>query len=363
MWRKPTCAGTGVLTILAAGVIAHDVRAQTPPTKQPSAEDVAAAATLFKEAKTLAQAEKLGPACDKFAESERLDPHLGTLLYLATCHELLGKTASAWAEFTRAIDLASRSNEQNREQLARSHAAALEARLSKIAVVVRVRAPDMHIEINGREKDAAALADPLPVDPGEYTVRASAPGHLDWVRTITVAPGPTTLVVEVPPLAEVQTSEPARAPGPAPTAASAVDPHESPQVNESPRDETRADARSEAPSSGAGRTAGIVVLGVAGLAGLGVGSYFGLTAFALKHRADSECRALACNSQGLADHNGESTDATISTISFGVGLAALAAGAYLFLSSPKDRRSTGRSTWIAPEVGFGSVGIAGGAVW
>jgi hypothetical protein len=343
-----------VLAILVAGTFAPAARGQTTPPRQVSPEDVTAAAALFKEAKDLAQAQKLGPACDKFAESQRLDTHLGTLIYLATCHELQGKTASAWAEFTRAADLASHSNEASREQLARSHAAALEAKLSKIVVQARVRTPDLHVEINGREKDPATLADPLPVDPGEYTVRASAPGHLDWVRTITVAAGPTTLVVDVPPLTELQTSGRAQAPA-APLPPAKVEPAESERAQEQPA--------GEPPPSSPWPTVGIVV-GVAGLAGIGVGSYFGLTAFALKHRADGgECTGRACSPQGLADHNSENTDATISTVSFGVGLAALAAGTYLVLSAPKNRPTTTGRAWIAPEVGSRGVGLAGGAVW
>jgi hypothetical protein len=340
-----------VLLLLVAGTFAGTAQGQTSPPKQVSPEDVTTAAALFKEGKELAQAEKLGPACDKFAESQRLDPHLGTLIYLATCHELLGKTASAWAEFTRAADQASRSNEPSREQLARSHAAALEQRLSKIVVQVRVRLPDMHVEINGREKDPAALADPLPVDPGEYTVRASAQGHQDWVRTITVAAGPTTLVVDVPPLTELRTGASSETPAATPST-KVVEPRQNERATEQPP--------SEPSSSNPWRTAGFVI-GAVGLAGIGVGSYFGLTAFALKHRADGECTDRACSPQGLTDHNNESTDATISTVSFGVGLAALAVGTYLVLSPSKTRQTSAR--WIAPVVGPGSFGIGGGTVW
>jgi hypothetical protein len=351
-WWELRSSRTGVLVILLSGAYAPAAGAQPGSPTTVSPEDVAQAAALFKEAKALAQAEKIGPACDKFAESQRLDPHLGTLIYLATCHELLGKTASAWVEFTRAADQASRSNEPAREQLARTHAAALEGRLSKIQVQVRVRIPDLRVELNGRQKDPATLADPFPMDPGEYTVKASAPDHLDWVRTITVAPGPTTLVVDVPPLSELPSAGRAPAPeAPAP----APPPTVGPRGEEQPPGEP-------APS-GAGRTVGIV-LGASGLVGIGLGSYFGLTAFALRNRANNgECIGHACDAQGLSDHNNENTFATVSTVCFGVGLAALVAGTYLFFSAPRPPHTSARRTWIAPQVGSGTIGIAGGAAW
>lgn len=350
MWREPAFAG-GMLVFLVVATTARGAGAQTAP--KPSSEDVAQAAALFKEAKALAQAEKLGPACDKFAESQRLDPHLGTLIYLATCHELLGKTASAWAEFNRAADLATKSNESSREQLARSHATALEARLSKIVVQARVRTPDMRIEINGHPRDPAMLGDPLPVDPGEYTIRASAPGYSDWVRTISVPSGPTTVEVDVPALTALPTAAPVQAPE-APRAPAPIEPAPGQPAEDRPAVE---------PKSGGGwRTVGFVSA-AAGLAGVGLGTYFGLTAFAYKHRADTECKGLACSPQGLADHNSENGDATLSTISFGVGLAALAAGTFMVLSSPRSTPSTARRSWIAPQVGYGSVGVAGGTIW
>ncbi len=60
-----------------------------PAAAQPS--NTALAESLFREGKRLSSEKKFAEACPKFAESYRLDPGLGTLLNLATCHESEGQ--------------------------------------------------------------------------------------------------------------------------------------------------------------------------------------------------------------------------------------------------------------------------------
>jgi hypothetical protein len=81
----------------------------------------ALAQSLFKEGRTLMTAGKTAEACDKFAESDRLDPEIGTHLNLAMCHETLGKTASAWVEFGEVADRATAAHDAARSQFARDH--------------------------------------------------------------------------------------------------------------------------------------------------------------------------------------------------------------------------------------------------
>ena len=57
--------------------------------------DTAMAEALFQAGRACLERDRVEEACAKFSESQRLEPKLGTLLNLATCHEKLGKTASA----------------------------------------------------------------------------------------------------------------------------------------------------------------------------------------------------------------------------------------------------------------------------
>src|SRR5215831_7829437 len=73
---------------------------------EPSGEDRALATVLFREGRALVASGKIAEACDKFEESQRLDPSGGTILNLALCHEMLGQLARSWSEFNEAGALA-----------------------------------------------------------------------------------------------------------------------------------------------------------------------------------------------------------------------------------------------------------------
>src|SRR5450432_574042 len=98
------------------------------------ASDAALAESMFREGKRLSGEKKFAEACPKFAESYKLDPGLGTLLNLASCHEAEGKPASAWAEFSEAASRAKREGDNERAQLAEEHMHALEPKLAYLTI-------------------------------------------------------------------------------------------------------------------------------------------------------------------------------------------------------------------------------------
>src|SRR5437762_4686516 len=95
-----------------------------------------AAETLFIEAKKLMEAKRFDEACPKFADSQRLDPGVGTLLNLALCYERQGKVASAWSTYRDAASAARTAGQADRENMARQRASALEPRLSRLTVAI-----------------------------------------------------------------------------------------------------------------------------------------------------------------------------------------------------------------------------------
>ena len=165
---------------------------------QAHADDKAAAEALFVKAKQLDRAGDVAGACPLFEASYRADPQLGVLLNVANCHEVLGRTGVAWAEFNEAAELAARKSDP-REEFARRRASALEPRLVRLHVDVSAM-PGLVVR-RGDADITSLLAQDVVVDPGTYTIEASAPGHHTWTTRVEVHREGGVETVSVPELA------------------------------------------------------------------------------------------------------------------------------------------------------------------
>lgn len=155
------------------------------------------AETLFEQGRALMDEKKYGEACPKLAESQRLDPGGGTLLNLALCHELEGKTATAQSEFKEALGQAVRDGRADRQELAREHLATLEKRLVRIQVAV-TPGPSPTITLDRSVVPSAAWGIAIAVDPGEHRVVAEAPGATRWQAIIDATEEGRTYRIDVP---------------------------------------------------------------------------------------------------------------------------------------------------------------------
>jgi hypothetical protein len=145
---------------------------------------------------------KVSEACPKFAESYRLDAATGTLLNLAACHESEHKIATAWLEYSAALNLARRDRRDDRIRFAQEHLAALEPKLSHLTVVVAAGADiaELEIEVDRVPVRRAAWGVPAPLDPGDHTVEARAKGRKPWSKQVTLARELTNVTVAIPAL-------------------------------------------------------------------------------------------------------------------------------------------------------------------
>lgn len=332
---------TPLLAVLAVHAFAGHAAAQV------SAADAELARTLFKRGTEVlrnasAPREQLDQACADLGESQRRDPALGTLLALAICHDKQGRVATAWTEYQRVADLARKSpdaTDKKRLDYATEAAVKLEGKVPRLLVQPPAGAAGLSLRLDGDDKGGAALGMALPLDPGEHRVEVAAPGKKSFTATVTVSAGGGTTTLSVPPLADAAAPPP---PGPA------VPPGPVAPLADRPP------APAPTPEGG-GRSmprfaAGLAVGGV-GLAGVVVGSIFGVRTFQKKGEITlKDCDVHnTCNAAGVALQEDAHRSATISTVAFAVGLTAVAGGVALVATSGSSAQP--RSAWIAPGPG------------
>jgi hypothetical protein len=335
----------------------------------PSPAQKAVASQFFDDAEALMASGKPGDACPKYAESQRLDPQLGTLLHLADCYEKVGKTASAWTTFKDAVEIASQ-RKDGREGIARSRVANLDGKLPKLVVTLAGKAPkDIELRQDGEVVGSASFGAPVPVDPGKHTVTAKAVGYKAWSTSVDVPAGAGSTRVVVPELepeaAELASPAPlAPAPvEPAPTALAATAPPPSGPVSAPPPAQPPASDRGSTQ-----RTIGYVV-GGAGVVGLAVGAIFGF-----KSKSKASNREDVCGPAGLCTTTAEVDEinrlsdearsaGTVASVSLAVGGAALATGIVLLLTAPSGEPKAAGAIDVRPWVGPGVAGAALGGAW
>ena len=303
-----------------AGVCALAIAASALHAAPAHAGDEAAAEALFLEAKKLADAGKYSEACPKFAESNRLDRGAGTLIHLADCYEKNHQSASAWATFKDAASAAQALGRSDWQKLANQRAALLEPKLAKLTIKVTDPVDKIDVTRDGAATSPASWGTPIPVDTGTHTVEAKAPKYKPFKTTVTVnKDGDKVDVVvtklEAAPVAATDKPDPKQ-----PAAPVVV----------------------HSGDDGAGqRTAGFIVGGI-GVAGVAVGAIMGLVAIGKNNDSKALCaNEGACGSQDAVDKaSSAKTFGTISTIAFIAGGAAIAGGAILIFTAPKDKTST-----------------------
>lgn len=304
-----------------------------------SAAQKAAAESLFDDAVKAMKSARYADACPKLEESERIDPGIGTLLYLGECYEKTGRTASAWATFREAASSAQAKGEIERARIATNRADRLQPGLSKLTVTV---APET-LQLGGLRvtRDNVAIEGSLfgiaiPVDPGKYRVAASADGYEPYQAEIELSANADQKTLQIPALKPL----PKPAPGSSPPSSSAALGAANSGVNQPINPDTNAAHESGPNDSGIGpaRSAAFVS-GALGIVGLGVGSYFGVRAISKNSDAESYCpRGDQCDDQRGVDLTNQAKHAAVaSNIAIGVGAAFVVAGVVLYLTSEPAR--------------------------
>jgi hypothetical protein len=267
------------------------------------------------------KAGKFADAAAKFLEVRRIKPDsTAALIGLSQCYEKLGKTASAWARYKELSVELKKKNKLDDAAAAAQSAADLEKVLSRVQINAATDTPGLIVRMDNEEVPKAVLGTPVPVDPGQHVLEATAPGYEVWQTTVTVGDKNDTRTVSIPGL----TAKPV-------------------------------------PANHL-RTAAWAVGGV-GAAGLVVGGVFGGLALSGKSKLTDLCANNTCTTQeGKDARAAANTKALVSTVGFAAGGAALATGIVLFVlsrpSAPKDEAAPPKAALVPT---FGPQG--GGLTW
>ena len=306
--RRVACASVVASALLFASTSAR-------------AGDPAAAREQVKLGYQLAQDGKCEEAIPHFVESLKLDPKAITLINLAACEEKTAKLADALGHWVEARSRAQTEGNAAIQEEAEKKAKALEARIPKLTVVLAGATPDSEVVRDGVALGAASMGVALPVNPGAHTLVVRAKGHEDTSENVTIAEGENKRVE-----LKLGGAKGATAPSGGDTGAAS------------------------------GGTSPLVYLGFGtAIAGVAVGSIFGIMTLGKGSDAKSACPSGACKDQAAVDDaKSGQTLGTLSTIGFLVGGVGAAVGIYgLVWGKPKA------STSVAVSVGPMGGGLRG----
>jgi hypothetical protein len=337
-WGTALLLGPLLFQVIAVSPARAQSGAQSGGAPSVAAGDIATANVLFKQGQALMAEKKFADACPKFEEAQRLSPGIGTQFNLADCYEHIGRTASAWATFSKVADLSRLQGKPQHESVARARAEKLQAHLTTLTIAAPA-SPPPGLEVT---RDAIVVGRPqwgtaVPVDPGTYTIRAAAPGRAPWSAVTVVAPDAAAITVKIPDL------EPQRAPDATAIGATAAD-------SSGPA------AASSGAARGSGQRVGAWIVGGAGLAAIGTGVALAFAAKASYDDTGDHCRGTYCDDEGRRIRNDARDQGNVATILAAAGGAALVAGATLWLTAP-SRSSVRVGVGVTPG---GGVLVSGG---
>lgn len=329
--------GLSLLVCLAAPPAYAGDEPAPQPEQAPAA--VSQADLLFQEGKRLLEENKFADACEKLAQSDAIDPAIGTLGLLAACHEQQGRTATAYREYLQTASRAELANDE-RSAVARERAKALEPELPRITIRLAKALPGVVIFRSGVRVPEAELGVAVPVDPGTYEIVARFPDKPEF-RATASASARNLVEIEVP--------DPYRV-----VALPKKDPVAPPPVVEAPR------------GFGVRKTAGLAAAGVS-LLGFGVTTGFALSASsknAASISIEQSCATADTCARGRELRNEAFTAATVANVGFGIGAAGAVTALVLFLlPEPKkesDRARAASRPYVVPWMGMSKDGTGAG---
>jgi hypothetical protein len=269
-------------------------------------EDMDRAKQLFKTGLEDMLGGRYERGCPALAESYELSKLPGALFTLAECEAKWGKLASALSNYQQYLALfvkltpEQREKQAERKRVATEQVSALNTAVPKLTILLPELAPaGTVVSLDGTELPPAALGVPRPVDPGEHTVEVTWPdGATKEYPTSLEAGGKRQVVIQLPKSGD--------GPGPRP----------------------------DGGDDGSTMRISAYVVGAVGIALVATGAITGGAAIGTKSGIDDNCDGTVCTQEGKDAADTTQMLGNVSTATFIIGGAALAAATVVFLLAP-----------------------------
>jgi len=275
--------------------------AAAAPVRAQTGDSVAQAEGLFREGRDAMRGHRFAEACDKFRESDALDPSPGTRLNWALCDEQVGHLVQALEHARRALDRVSA--DDVRRPIAVQLAAKLEKRVARLTV--RLASPpalDARVYLDGEALPMQGSEQTRAVDPGSHVIVVDEPAHETAHLVVSVGEGANTV-----------------------SSVSA-----GPALRD---DGARSRAAVPSRTPGLARPVGYV-FGISALASLGAAAILGGLALGERGIVERDCPAKQCDPEGFDAGQRARTFANASALAFTFGVAC-GTGATILLRTHK----------------------------
>lgn len=297
----------GRIGLLRTGCAVVFVSALAFSSTAEAAPDEKTSERLYNDARTAFDKNDFDRACPLFIEYYDLNPVPASLFILAECFARWGKPAKALSHFESYVRMTADAPpspvQEQRARMAYEHIAKLSALVAKVTPVLAptLKGPTV-VKLDGVPV-TMPVDHPIVVEPGEHVFELMTEDGTRTQKRFMLGTG------------EARRIELGGAP------------------EEQPRAEPKP-ARSDEPSQRRFTTP-VIIAGGVGIAGVAVGSLFGVLALGTKSDIDAHCTDRECDAQGLRDVDRGKTWATVSTVGFAVGIVGLAAAVVLYVTQPK----------------------------
>jgi hypothetical protein len=284
----------------------------------PTDGKVTQASEHFARGVKLYQEDDFRAALIEFSRAYELAPNWAVLYNVGQAHYSLRDYAAALRTLEKYVREGGEQIAPDRRTQVEREIGELRGRVAHVTVVSNVDGVD--VALDDAPFGRASASESMLVGAGRHKLSASRAGFAPVLRVVDIAGG-DTLTIRLDLVPETMPSPAAE--------------HEQPSY------------------------AGAIISGLVGVAGVAVGTTFGVLTLNGKSTLDGECSgAKVCPSKAQSDIDAYTRNGTISGIGFGVGALGLVLGGYLFFHE-RGKEAPQTRARIVPWVGPGGGGLSG----